>query len=164
MPAWALTLAYWLHMAATVAWIGGLFFQAAVLAPVLTSSLSSADRVAVLESLRRRFEPLAWLSLTVLVATGLIQMSANPNYQGFLAITNRWALAILVKHVAVALMVILAAYQTWVVHPRLARQAWQQARGIESTEASPGSLVPLARLNLVLGLIVLALTAFARAA
>src|SRR5436190_9397084 len=41
----------------------------------------------------RRFNPLAWISLAVLVASGLTQMSASKNYQGLLRIANPWAAA-----------------------------------------------------------------------
>jgi uncharacterized membrane protein len=163
MPAWALAAAYWLHMAATVIWIGGLFFQAAVLAPALRSPLHSEGAGDLLGRLRRRFTPLAWLCLAVLIATGLTQMSGNPNYQGFIQITNRWSAAILAKHIVIALMVLAAAYQTWILSPRLERAAWQRTVGRSSaTDAS--AFRRLTSINLALAIVVLALTAIARTA
>ena len=160
MKSWALAVAFWLHMAATVVWIGGLFFQALVLPPALRRL---PERGQVLEALRRRFQPLAWLSLAVLIGTGLTQMSANPNYTGFLSIENSWSRAILAKHLAVAFMVAVGAYQTWVVQPELARMAILEAR---TPQADHGPLLRrqdrLARLNLALGIAVLAFTAIAR--
>lgn len=160
MPSWALTLAFWLHMAATVVWIGGLFFQALVLPPALRRL---PERGQVLEALARRFQPLAWLSLAVLVGTGLTQMAANPNYTGVLAFGNAWSRAILAKHLAVGLMVAVGVYQTWVVQPALVRMAILEAR---TPQADHGPLLRrqdrLARLNLALGIAVLAFTAIAR--
>lgn len=160
-PLWALTLAFWLHMAATVVWIGGLFYQAAVLNPALARHLPPREQAALLESLRRRFQPLAWLSLAVLVVTGLVQMSGNPNYQGFLAVENRWAAAILAKHLVVLLMVGVAAYQTWAIQPRLVRLL---LRPEEPPEGPLSRARRLNALNLALALLTLGLTALARTA
>jgi len=160
VQSWALAIAFWLHMAATVVWIGGLFFQALVLPPALRRL---TERGQVLEALRRRFQPLAWLSLAVLVGTGLTQMAANPNYTGVLSFENTWSRAILAKHLGVAFMLGVAAYQTWVVQPALARMAILEVR---TPQADHGPLLRrqerLARLNLALGIAVLAFTAIAR--
>jgi len=161
VPRLALTLAYWLHMAATVVWIGGLTFQTIILAPALDSSPE------LLERLRRRFEPLAWLSLAVLVGTGLIQMSASPNYTGLLSIRNGWSAAILAKHLVIGLMLVLASIQTWWIQPRLARLVLIAAHA--SQEPADVHLLRrrqlrLLRLQTVLSIVVLALTAVARSA
>jgi uncharacterized membrane protein len=149
-------------MAATVVWIGGLFFQALVLPPVLRQL---PERGRVLERIRRRFQPLAWLSLAVLIGTGLTQMAANPDYNGLLSVGNPWSRAIFAKHVAVGLMVAVGVYQTWVVQPALARLAMLEARAPESDQAKLLARQDrLARLNLGLGIAVLALTAVARTA
>jgi len=161
MPRLALALAYWLHMAATVVWIGGLTFQAIVLAPMLQTSPDLFERI------RRRFEPLAWLSLAVLIATGLTQMSANPNYTGLLSISNRWSSAILAKHLVIGLMLTLASLQTWWLQPRLARLLLVAARsGGEPAEAAALRRRQLRWLQFqaFLSIIVLGLTAVARSA
>jgi uncharacterized membrane protein len=159
VPRIALTFAYWLHMAATVVWVGGLTFQSLILAPLRDTSPDLLDRA------RRRFEPLAWLSLAVLVGTGLIQMSANPNYTGVLSISNGWSAAILAKHLVIGLMVVMAAFQTWWIQPRLARLRLMAARSPET----PNDLAGLRRrqhrllvLQTCLSIVVLALTAAAR--
>jgi uncharacterized membrane protein len=164
MPGWALSVAYWLHMAATVVWIGGLFFQGAILAPSLNRSLDPDAIANLLGHLRRRFVPLAWMSLAVLIATGLTQMSGNPNYDGFVQITNRWSAAILAKHLVIGLMVLAAGYQTWVLGPRLERAAWQHAKTAEAAELAARNYRRLTTANLALAFIVLALTAVARTA
>ena len=161
MPRLALTLAYWLHMAATVVWIGGLTFQTIILMPTLDGSPE------LLERLRRRFEPLAWLSLAVLIVTGLFQMSASPNYTGLLSIRNGWSTAILAKHLVIGLMLVLASIQTWWIQPRLARLVLIAARAAPEP-AGVAVLrrrqVRLLRLQTVLSVVVLALTAAARSA
>lgn len=154
-------------MAATIVWIGGLFFQAAILTPVLAKASASQDQVRLLDAVRRRFDPLAWLSLAVLIATGLTQMSANPNYRGFLAIDNTWSIAILSKHVVIGMMIVIASYQTWVLYPQLGHSLLLRVAGADGGR-DPARLsarqVRSMRLNLVLAIVVLALTAIARTA
>lgn len=167
-PAWGLTFAYWLHMLATVVWIGGLAALALFVLPAARRALEPRAYAAFLSALQRRFDPLAWFSLALLAATGMFQMSANPNYSGFLAIENRWAAAILVKHVVFFGMTALSAYLTWGLLPRLRRLALLRAgAGTESVERQAAALEAqerrLMQLNLALGVIVLALTAIARA-
>jgi len=154
-------------MAATIVWIGGLFFQAVILTPVLSSASSTRDDPRFLESVRRRFDPLAWLALAVLIVTGLTQMSANPSYSGLLVIKNLWSVALLSKHLAIGLMILVAGYQTWILYPQMNRSVLAQAAGTDmgaDTGFFKRRQARTIQLNLVLGVIVLALTAVARTA
>lgn len=162
VPAWALTLAYWVHMAATVAWIGGLFYQGLILEPVLARFVDPDQIAPLLASLRRRFQPLAWMSLALLFASGLTQMAGSPNYEGFLVIQNRWAAAIIAKHLTIFLMIAVAAYQTWVLHPELERAALRKAS--DQVGELAGRQNRSHRLNIALSIVVLGLTAIARTA
>lgn len=156
----AITIAFWLHMAATIVWIGGLFYQAVVVNPALERLPAERGRIA--EDMRRRFQPLAWLSLLVLIGTGLLQMSGNPNYEGLFAFSNPWSRAILTKHITVVLMILVAAYQTWVLNPRMSRLALKQEA--EASDQVAGEISRLNRVSLALGVIVLGFTALARTA
>lgn len=164
-PVWALTLAYWAHMLATVAWLGGLAALSLLVIPAARRSLDGTAYAAFLERLQKRMDPLGWLSLAVLTGTGMFQMSANPNYSGFLAIDNRWAYAILIKHLVFFVMAGVSATLTWGVMPALRRAALLQARGQPAPDAERLNRREelLLRLNLALGILVLALTAVARA-
>lgn len=165
-PDWALTLAFWLHMLATIAWIGPLAALALFLIPIGRRSLAPDDFADLLTEVQRRLDPLAWFSLVTLVATGLIQMSGNPNYEGLLSINNRWAAAILAKHVAFAGMIAVSAAMTWKVLPALRRAAFRRAHGKRRPEDEQAYVHEsrLINLNLLLSLVVLALTALARTA
>ncbi len=156
----ALSIAFWLHMAATIVWIGGLFYQAVVVNPALERLPAERGRLA--EDMRRRFQPLAWLSLLVLIGTGLLQMSGNPNYEGLFAVTNSWSRAVLIKHIAVGLMILVAGYQTWVLNPRLSRLALMQE--VSASDKVTREISRLDRVNLAFGILVLGLTALARTA
>jgi uncharacterized membrane protein len=162
---WALSLIYWLHMLATVVWIGGLASLSLLVVPAARRSLEASAYSRLLESLQRRLDPLSWLCLAVLVVTGLFQMSASPNYQGFLTVNNRWAAAILLKHLVFIGMTALSAYLTWGILPRLRRAALRQARQPDGAQLVDlqRQEARLLRFNLVLSVVILALTALARA-
>jgi len=165
VPVFLLTLAYTLHLLATVVLVGGLFVLSVLLLPAASRALAPRDQAIVLRAILRRFRPLAWLSIAVLAATGLTQMAANPNYLGFLALENPWSVAMFAKHAAFGVMVALAIYQTWVITPALERQALQRAvDGEPGGQAVAASQSRLLRLNFWIGLIILGLTAIARTA
>jgi uncharacterized membrane protein len=164
-PDWALTLAYWLHMLATVTWIGGLVALNTLFIPAARGNLAAEDYARLLDRIQRRLDPLAWLSLAVLTATGLFQMSASPNYEGFFQFTNRWSQAIFAKHLVFLAMTGVSAYLTWGLLPGLRRIALRRARGLDAPEMENLEKRErmLLRLNLILGIAVLGLTALARA-
>ena len=147
-------------MAATIVWIGGLFYQAVVVGPALDYLGGNSGQF--MRAVGRRFQPLAWLSLFVLVGTGLVQMSASSSYVGLLSLANPWSQAIFVKHLLIGAMVLVAAYQTWVVNPRVVRMALLKQDDASADLAR--ELRRLNRLSLVLGIFVLGLTALARTA
>lgn len=164
-PVWALSLAYWLHMLATILWIGGLSAVVLLVLPAARQGLEVEQYARLLDRIERRLDPLGWLSLAVLLGTGLFQMSANPNYAGLLAINNRWAIAILIKHLLFLVMIAVSAYLTWGLFPSLRRIALLRARGQEvaGAERLVRRELTLLRLNLILGVVILALTSLARA-
>ena len=167
-PVWVLTLAYWLHMLATVVWIGALATLVILVLPTAQRSLEPKPYSDFLGQIQRRLDPIGWFCLLLLTGTGLVQMSANPNYQGFLAIDNRWGVAILTKHVVFLVMVGLSAYLTWGLLPQTRRLALRRARGLEDKDDQEYKILLkketwLVNLNLVLGVAILALTAIARA-
>jgi len=168
IPDWALTTIYWLHMLATVIWIGGLVTLSIFVLPPASHALKPADYAALLERTQKRLDPAAWFSLALLLATGMIQMSSSEYYQGFLVIGNRWAVALLIKHIVFLGMVLISAYMTWWLLPALRRNTLQQIQAApdelqgSENETLHKREIALIRLNLALGVIILALTAVAR--
>ncbi|MBN2472518.1 MAG: CopD family protein [Anaerolineae bacterium] len=163
-----LAISYFFHLVATIVWIGGLALLVLVVWPVAGRTLAAdpAQQAAFFGALRKRFDPLANLSLVVLVVTGLFQTSGDPNYGGMLVFDNDWSRAILLKHVAIVGMVVVGVVLQLGIAPALERMALQRALG----ESDPAENARLARreqrlnaLNLALGLLVLAFTAVATA-
>ena len=165
-PVWALTLVYWLHMLATVAWIGGIVSISILVLPAARKSLKPVDLLAFIEAMQKRLEPLAWFSLGLLFATGLFQLSANSHYNGFFDVSTQWSVAILVKHGLVVVMVAVSAVQTWEVLPAIRRTLMRREKGAREEEIIKLQKREerLLRLNFILSILILGATALARAA
>jgi uncharacterized membrane protein len=160
-----LAVSYFFHLVATVVWIGGLVTLTLLVVPEAQRVLAENPALDRLFSrLRTRFLPLTHFSLVVLVVTGLIQMTADSNYRGVLQFTNTWTRVILLKHVAVAGMLICGLILQFGVMPGLERARLLSERG----KGDPTEHERLRRrerrltwVNLALGVLVLAFTAWA---
>ena len=161
---WVMALIYWLHMLATVTWIGSLAAINLLVLPASRHTLELVDQVSFVSALQKRLEPLAWFSIGLLLVTGLFQMSANPHYDGFLATSTQWSLAILAKHSLGVIMVVVSAIQTWEVIPSIQRTLMKKENADEGELAKlQRREVILLRVNLILSALILGATAFARA-
>lgn len=165
-PSWALALTYWLHLLATVTWVGSLAGVSLLILPAMQRSLDSERQLIFIEAMQKRLEPIAWFCMSLLVLTGLFQMSVNPHYDGFLSTSTQWSLAILIKHLLGIVMVVVSAIQTWEVIPAI-RRAIVRSRKSENAEEIDSLRrreVLLLRTNFGLSILILLATAFARAA
>jgi uncharacterized membrane protein len=162
-----ISASFFLHLIATVAWIGGLVTLALVVQPVLDRAVNSTqERARLLEAILKRFQPIANLGLAVLILTGMVQTFTNPLYRGFLNFDNTWSQAILFKHIAVLGMIAVAGIITFSVQPTLKRTALLIANGLADEQQIARlqqQQVRLTRINLVLSVLVLLFTAIASA-
>ena len=165
-PSWALALVYWVHMLATVTWIGGIVAISVLVLPASRRTLKPVDQLAFLDAMQKRLEPLAWFSITALVATGLFQLSANEHYNGFFDVSTQWSLAILIKHGLGLVMGAVTAVQTWEVLPAIRRTLMRKEKGASEEEiiALQKREERLLKANLILSILILGATALARAA
>jgi uncharacterized membrane protein len=164
MPAWALTLVFWLHMLATVFWLGGLSAIGLLVLPAARRSLTLETQAVLLNEIQRRLEPLGWFCLALLAATGMFQMSENRDYTGFLTMDSPWAVAILAKHILYLAMLGITALQTWEILPaiRLATLKAQKTGNAQELVILERRQRRLINLNLVLAVLILGATALAR--
>ncbi len=148
-PAWALALTFWLHLLATVTWVGSLAGVSFLVLPAMQRALDSEAQLVFLDAMQKRLEPIAWFSMSLLVLTGLFQMSVNPHYNGFLSVSTQWSLAILIKHLLVVVMVVVSAIQTWEVIPAIRRAILKSKKSgnIEGVDGLRRREVLLLRMN-----------------
>ncbi|RPI94654.1 MAG: hypothetical protein EHM40_05870 [Chloroflexi bacterium] len=164
-PAWALALTYWLHLLATVSWVGSLAGVSFLVLPAMQRALDPETQLVFLEAMQKRLEPIAWFSMSLLVLTGLFQMSVNPHYDGFLSLSTQWSLAILVKHLLGIVLVVFSAIQTWEVIPAIRRAILKSKKSdnTEELDTLRRREILLLRTNFGLSILILLATAFARA-
>jgi uncharacterized membrane protein len=164
-PSWALALTFWLHLLATVTWVGSLAGISFLVLPAMQRSLNPETQLVFIEAMQKRLEPIAWFSMSLLVLTGLFQMSVNPHYDGFLSTSTQWSLAILTKHLLGIIMVVVSAIQTWEVIPAIRRAIVKSKKSdnAEELDVLRRREILLLRMNFGLSILILLATAFARA-
>jgi len=163
-PTWVLALIYWLHMLATVVWVGSLGAIAFLILPAMKRTLDVEQQLVFIEAMQKRLEPIAWFSISLLIVTGLFQMSLNVHYDGFLSTSTQWSLAILSKHILGAIMIVVSAIQTWEVIPAIRRAILQSKKqdNAEVLDALRRREIRLVWINLGLSVLILGATAVAR--
>lgn len=161
--AWILAIIYWLHMLATVTWIGSLAAINILILPASQRTLKLVDQLSFISAIQKRLEPLAWFCMGLLLVTGLIQLSTSPHYDGFLSLSTQWSLAILIKHGFAAVMVVVSAIQTWEVLPAIHRILLKKEMAAEEDliRLQKKELL-LLRINLLLSALILGAAALAR--
>ncbi|MBZ0293380.1 MAG: CopD family protein [Anaerolineae bacterium] len=162
-----LALSYFFHLIATVVWIGGLVTMVILVWPETRRLLDANPALhGLLTRIRKRFFSLTNFSLAVLIVTGLVQMTADPNYDGVLQFDNEWSKVILLKHIAIFGMLICGiALQFWVA-PALERASMlaERSKGDPAEwEKLRRNEVRLTWVNVILGMLVLGFTAWATA-
>lgn len=164
MTFWVLVASYWVHLLATVVWLGGIALMAFIAWPALRQGTLSSNQWFLLQ---KRFLPWVNAALVVLLITGFIQMTNDENYNGFLAIDGVWAWAMLLKHVAYGGMVALTVYLQFALYPAMARLALLAQSSPETAAAERDKLaareIRYLRINVVAASAVLFFTAVATA-
>ncbi len=164
MPVLSLALSYFFHLLATVVWLGGLVVLSLMVWPAARSTIAESPVLyRFMSRLRKRFVPWSNFSLAVLLGTGMLQMTADPNYRGVLDFGNAWSQALLYKHIAMAAMVLCSLMIQYGVAPALERTGLL----VEHGKADPAEWERLRRrevrltwANNGLGLLVLVFTAW----
>ena len=117
-----------LHVVAALLWLGGMFFLAAVGAPVLRHVEPPALRAELFRVLGEQFRRVGWGAIVVLVLTGV----GNLYYRGLLRggmlenpafWASRWGHALAWKLGCVTVMIALSAVHDFWIGPAASRQA-----------------------------------------
>ena len=164
MMNWILAASYWLHLLATIVWLGGIVIMVFIAWPALQQGTLGSNQWLALQ---RRFFPWTNVSLVVLLVTGFYQMTSDANYDGFLSIDSTWAWALLLKHIAYGAMVILTVFVQVSVYPAVSRLTLLAEHkpdlAAKEQEKLERQEVRLLRLNLLCAVLVLLFTAVATA-
>lgn len=102
-------------------WVGGSVTLVFVGVPVVRR-LPPAQRAQALRALGRRWRPLGWGALAVLVASGLVLAYRSQAADPGVLFGSRFGRILIAKSVLVVALVALAAAHDFLLGPRLARQ------------------------------------------
>jgi uncharacterized membrane protein len=142
----------WIHLMATVAWIGGMFTNFFVYLPVIGKVLDPPTTGKLMGAAMKRFRVLVYVSMGLFLLTGMLRgfMSEFPS-------EALWTILFFIKIGVFVIMVILAIYAFEFLAPKVAKIA---AKG-PSPELLriQKSQMSMAMFGLFLGIIILALTA-----
>ncbi len=118
----ALAISLFFHILATVVWIGGILLITFLVIPQVNNVLEGEAALhQILLRIRGRFAQVSNLALVVLIVTGLLQMTADPNYDGLLRLDNQWSRVLLLKHLLIVAMAVLGLSLQLSVAPALER-------------------------------------------
>ncbi len=163
----SLALSLFIHILATVIWIGGLLITLILVYPEVRRVLEDTPQLyRLLSRLRQRFYPMSNLCVVALWVTGLFQMTNAPQYDGFLTFDNTWSRVMLLKHLFVVLMIVAGLMLQYGVTPRLERTSLQLEHNkgdVAVWKTLRTQEVRLTMVNAALGVAVLACSALATA-
>lgn len=146
----------YLHVLAALFWLGGMFFFAAVGAPVLRRVEPAALRADLFRRLGRGFRVAGWIAIAVLLVTGV----ANLHFRGLLTRevwtglefwTTRYGSVLAAKIGLVAAMLAVQAVHDFWLGPAASRLRPGGERALRFRSGAAW----LARLNALLGLALL---------
>ena len=158
MNLWIQALSHLLHVWGTVVWIGGILMILLVILPGSKAALESAPMVGkLMKEVAKRFTPLANISILLLIATGIVIFYYDKNYTSFLDMKNRWNVMIALKHVLVAIMIIIHFYRGLILNKKIETSSSKPNEN-QSSRLKKISL-DLVKVNFAMGIIVLLLTA-----
>lgn len=113
----------WIHLMATVAWIGGMFTNFFIYIPSIAKTLEPPLAGKLMATVMKRFRILVYLSMTVFLISGITMGSLHLDSGASLSYKNLMIAILIFKVPLYIVMVILAIVAFEIVAPRVARLA-----------------------------------------
>lgn len=139
-----------LHDLAAVVWVGGLVALGLVVLPAVKVTLGRGPQgLAVIDAVQKRLHPLVWVSMAVVIVTGLLQARSTQLFAGLFSTANPYSSLLTAKHVLVLLMIATGLYRSLAL--------------VRGKDRSPGRVrmaTLLLAVNVCLGISVLVLSGF----
>lgn len=147
----------WIHLMATVAWIGGMSTNFFIYLPAIGKTLEPADAGKLTGTIMKRFRVMVYLAMAAFLITGIIMGSLHLNSDPVFSSKNQMVALLIFKVPLYILMVLLAIFSFESNAPRLVRIAAEgpspQLRKAQKTQKI------LAMTGFLLGMIILAISA-----
>jgi len=147
----------WIHLIATVAWIGGMFTNFFIYLPSMAKALEPQVAGRLMGAVMKRFRIMVYVSMAVFLISGILlgQMDLNPGAS--VTARNQVVNILIFKIPLFVLMVVLAIVAFEIVAPRAARLAAEgPSPGLQKVQRTQKIM---AVIGFILGLIILVLSA-----
>lgn len=148
-----LVTAAWLHLIATVIWIGGIAFILFIAMPSARQVMGT-DAGKLMGDVSKRFTPVANYSIVLLVLTGATMAVLNNRFSSSAILENNWIIILAAKHVLVFTMIVIHFYRGLILAPKIMRME-SKPRKMSLQNLS----INLVKANFGLGLMVILLSA-----
>lgn len=118
-------IVYFVHIMATVLWVGGTFVNLFIFMPSAKDTLEPPVMGKFMGAVMKRFKPVVYACMVLLGITGFIMMTQNANYSGLMKFESTWSVLSFIKHVVMVLWVILGIYIFEGLLPKMGKLAAQ---------------------------------------
>lgn len=152
-----------IHVLAAFIWLGGMFFIALVVVPILRKIEPPAKRSEILSVTAKRFRAVSWIAILVLLVTGLLN-AINRGVTIDLISTSGlfssyFGRVLTVKVTLVFIMVVLSAIHDFFLGPQLTKlidRSLSDPDSLQRLKRNRKYVSWLARTNVMLGILVVA--------
>lgn len=146
-----------LHLMATIAWIGGMFFNFLVVMPTVAKALDPQTTGKFMGMLFKRVRVVVYTSLIILFVTGIPMKIANEFYVGVISFGNEWEMIGFIKHIFVAVLALMAIYSFEILMPKVSKLAKEgpspKLNGLKKNQMTLGAI------SFLFGIIIIFLSA-----
>jgi len=150
-----------IHVLATIIWLGGMFFIAIVMVPVLRRLEPPQKRIEVLSATATRFRMVSWIAILVILITGVLNavnrgvtLKAISNGEFF---SSYFGKILILKLILVLAMLVLSAIHDFILGPRLIELLNSgNPDSFTKLQKNRRYVSWLARINALLGILVVA--------
>lgn len=147
-----------LHLLATVTWVGGMIYINLALMPALTA-IDPPQRGKLMGAAGKRFAILSWSSVLILLITGYMKTPSGMLFEP----STGYGLTLTVKHLAILVMMIVGIYISMVIVPKLGTLAPKAGEPPSAAFIKVQKSLPVLSItNMVLGVVVLFCVALLR--
>ena len=143
----------WVHMVTAAIWIGGIFFIGLVFGPVAERS-ESPEAKKLLQATAKRFTPIAWGAVIILIATGLVR-TAGLGALNFDTLINTLYGNLLLGKIALIVIVIVNGVVIARASLKMSKLAAATPPPLGEMDKQMIRIKYIGQINLILGLIIL---------
>ena len=155
------TLVVLIHILAAIIWLGGMFFIAIVMVPVLRRLEPPQKRIEVLSATAIRFRMVSWIAILVILVTGVLNaVNRGVTLQAISTgefFSSYFGKILTSKLILVLAMLVLSAIHDFILGPRLIELLSSSSPdSFQKLQKNRRYVSWLARINALLGISVVA--------